>query len=304
MTRPLRAEKTGPATKKTAAAVKPIRGGKSSQPALTIEMIDTDAETARRWLDLMDINRRLRKRQVTTMKRDMIAGNWRPVGDPIRFDTTGALRDGQHRLEALLAADEEKPGIVVPFIVVSGIAPEDVVVIDTGARRTPGDQLRLAGYPHYTLLASAARWAIICERKVMYDAANRDVTHAEILEYVQGNDLLQESVAFVMNRMVKLVPLPPTHLAVTYYMSRKINPKMADEFMARLIDGANLAVGDPVLALRNRANDLVRKRTSMSAEGWVSLLFRTWNLKREKKSMRTIPVFKADGSVIPVPDLI
>lgn len=56
----------------------------------------------------------------------------------IAFDKNGILRDGQHRLTAIV--DE---GRDAKMVVTFGIAPEAFSVMDTGSRRTASDVLEI-----------------------------------------------------------------------------------------------------------------------------------------------------------------
>lgn len=59
------------------------------------------------------------------------------VAQPLMVDTNGQLRDGHHRLSAVIAA-----GISVPFLVVNGVAEDTYRVLDTGVNRTMNDVVK------------------------------------------------------------------------------------------------------------------------------------------------------------------
>lgn len=293
--------KTSPVKKATASKGSSVDTG---QAALDIEFMEVTPAMADEWLDTNIKNRNLRRRKVNEFTRDMINRNWRNIGDPIRFDTDGRLVDGQHRLTALLEAAEEDPDIVIPLLVVRGVAPEDQVVMDTGTRRTAADQLKMQGYTNYAVLANAAKWLIFWERNAL-DADTvsiKNVTHTEIMAYVQRNPEIQNLVGEVV-RLKTYYDLPIGYVAAAWMICQRINAEDADDFFHRLADGVNLAGGDPILALRNRLRELRTTRTHLQGEVWLSLLIRAWNARREGVTLRKLPLHRA-GTIIPCPPAI
>src|SRR4051812_13609663 len=103
----------------------------AGETSLDLEFIEVDPGLAEEWLDHNDNNRSIRDRKVAAFKRDLLAGNWRNIGDPIRFDTNGKLVDGQHRLMALIHANQEAAEqITMPLLVIRNVLPQDQVVMD------------------------------------------------------------------------------------------------------------------------------------------------------------------------------
>jgi hypothetical protein len=273
------------------------------KPALDVGLVRVNAALAKEWLEVNVSNRTVRNRKVIEYRRDMLGGKWKDVGDAIRFDTNGDMCDGQHRMMALVEADEEAPGLTFDFLVVRGVQPEDWGVIDTGTKRTAGDQLKMAGYKNHTLLAAAAKWCCMWDRQAVYgDKANRSVTHPEILEYVEKNPALVSIADTVSTRMRIHIDMPPGYIVASYFLCSRVSEGDAFEFFERLTDGAMLAGGDPILALRSRLRDLDRTRSNLSGDMWLSLVFRTWNARREGRPLRALPLDR-QGTPIPAPEL-
>jgi hypothetical protein len=106
--------------------------------SVSLEVIDK--ETAERYLGTnIAVNRRLRVRKLEALCRSMTHGDFRFTGDPIRFNSDRRLIDGQHRLHAIVETDTKHT-----FIVVRGLSPEAMSVLDVGAARTLQDYLRIA----------------------------------------------------------------------------------------------------------------------------------------------------------------
>lgn len=305
------ARKKSSVTPKTMAAQ--IKGkGKASvtkSAALQAGQLEFSVETvtpeiAQEWLERNASNRNVRPRKILEFRRDMIGGNWRAVGDPIRFDLNGDLIDGQHRLLALVQAGEEMPGLAFSFMVVRGVEPDDRVVIDTGTRRTAADQLKMAGYKNHALLAAAAKWCAMWDRNVIAgDLAARSATHAEVLEYVEQNPALISITDTVNNRMRQHVDMPGGYIAAAYFLCQRIDDSDAFEFFERLVDGVGLSSGDPILALRSRLRELDKAHANLNGDAWLSLVLRAWNARREGRTMRVLPLEKS-GRPIPAPNPI
>jgi hypothetical protein len=75
----------------------------------TVQIIDVDPATAESWLAKNPNNRNLRVPVVQSYARDMVSGNWMLNGETIKFDQSGKLIDGQHRLSAVVTADVTVP---------------------------------------------------------------------------------------------------------------------------------------------------------------------------------------------------
>jgi len=104
------------------------------------------------WLDTQANNRNLSPKTVTAYARDMKKGAWRFDGTPIRFNRSGNLIDGQHRLSAIIES-----GKTQKMVVMWNLANETQDVMDSGRSRNIGDTLKLHGYKNWTALGSSAR---------------------------------------------------------------------------------------------------------------------------------------------------
>ena len=95
---------------------------------------------ARDWIQVNTKNRRIRSAKVDQYDASMRAGRWAFNGQAIVFDVHGRLMNGQHRLLACI-----KAGVSFKVLVVHGVDAEAFDTLDTGAARTAGDILGIAG---------------------------------------------------------------------------------------------------------------------------------------------------------------
>lgn len=220
-------------------------------------------EDAREMLEHVFINRPKREDQVVAYARDMVNNNWRPVGDPIRVDTNGDLIDGQHRLSAIVAS-----GRTVSMMVVSGVNPEDQIVIDSGVKRRAADYLTLDGRKYGARLASAARLLYATEAGRAYENRLR-VTNSEIFGVIDAHPTLIDSVLAVegINRTSGITPL---NAALVHYIGSEKIFHTTWNFFDGVRTGVGLAATDPRLLLRNRLL-VVHEAPARMAQLWLVL---------------------------------
>lgn len=99
-----------------------------------------------------NVNRKLRQRHVDRLARDMESGEWRETHQAIAFNCDGSLKDGQHRLHAVV-----KSGVAVWFFVAHGLSDDAVMHIDTHATRSDVDAYQLMGDSVKNLTVAVAK---------------------------------------------------------------------------------------------------------------------------------------------------
>lgn len=261
-------------------------------PEILSGVLIVDAAQAHLLLKGQAPNRRIRASRVTEFARDMANGDWEMTGEAIKLNPAGDLLDGQHRLLAVLKADEMMPGIGVPMLVVRNVLNKAQRVMDTNTRRTAADQFKIAGYTYAAALAAAAKWAIIWDRQALYSGKDsRNVTHSEQLSFTANNPRLQEIVKQAASKS-KYIHMPLGYVACGWWVLDRIDEDQAEWFFDRLGDGANMPSDHPIMALRNTLIQLRLQKSNMSGEVHLGLLMRTWNAMRLGKSLGKIPLYK------------
>lgn len=108
---------------------------------LTFGMELITPEKAAEYLKMNRKNRRILDKKVAMYSMDMINGNFQSEnGETISFYQSGTLKDGQHRLKAVV-----KSGVANWFLVVRGVA-DDKTICDRGRPRTTQNVMELDGY--------------------------------------------------------------------------------------------------------------------------------------------------------------
>jgi hypothetical protein len=87
-----------------------------------------------------NVNRNVRWKRVEKMARDIANGEWRETHQAIAFNCDGSLKDGQHRLQAIV-----KAGTGLWLWVATGLQDDAMMHIDTHAPRSDVDAFKLLG---------------------------------------------------------------------------------------------------------------------------------------------------------------
>lgn len=101
---------------------------------MKMQVMTVTPEMAADWLKMNTGNRRLRRWWVKTLADVIRRGEWSLTHQGVAFDTNGILRDGQHRLSAIVEA-----GRSAELVVFTGLSEEAYKAMDQGAKRTASD---------------------------------------------------------------------------------------------------------------------------------------------------------------------
>lgn len=106
---------------------------------MRIEKVKINPQIAEDMLSRNTHNRKLNGSVVRAYAKSMRDGEWQLSPEPISFYKSGDLRDGQHRLSAVIAADAE-----IEFLVAYDV-PNDSTICDRQQKRSHSNLLQMAG---------------------------------------------------------------------------------------------------------------------------------------------------------------
>lgn len=258
----------------------------------TIEVEKITPKVASALLEGNTQNRSLKPRVVTAYARDMMTGRWADQGDPIRLNGDGTLLDGQHRLHAIVES-----GTAQKMVVVRGVSKKAILTMDTGARRTFSDVLKLHGYQHVTQLAASARMLMLLEQGLdVRSSRSGGFTNTEMLEWIQANDRLPSHVSKITNLGHHYIARTRSPLiAIRHTLDKKGTVAEVDAFIESLRTGANLAEGDPIHTLRRTLESLlVTKQTKVIPVVIHAVTIKAWNAWLRGESVHVLR-FKPGG---------
>lgn len=266
---------------------------------MKIEIIAVTPDIATKWLATnADNNRKISKKMVNTYARDMIAGTWEMTGEAIKFDTTGRLIDGQHRLSAVIAAHK-----TVNMAVITGLEPSVMDVIDTGKSRSAGDALTIHGAgQHANHIAALARKIIgyktgddgILEGKKirMY---GQPITNRDILELCERLDLVPY-VKFAYRMTYNQVARIFSHgeWAFIYWRLCEIDPADAESFLEKLATLENVSSTSPIRTLFEK---MVQSKVRLGSKQILMATISAWNAWRTGQNLHVIRVSHMDDAI-------
>src|SRR5215471_320382 len=267
------------------------KNGVYSANGLGIAIETITPEMAQTWLDRGGAKRRLAERRVARLVMAIEIGEWQLTGDSIKLDRDGKVRDGQHRLTAIVRAKTP-----VQALVVRGVTEAAFDVIDTGKARNAADILAIHGHTSTTSKATCARGLIIIERTGRYINVGANQTtvmpsNATILAYVEAHPEIIEAVSIGDRLRLSGGFVGGSGLwAIAFCMFLRKSPDQARVFCNKLIEGADLMRGSPILTLRNRYAGNVRNWQSSNdnRERLLATAIKGWNAWRADEDVQVL----------------
>lgn len=244
-------------------------------------------EQAEKWLEGHTHNRPLRHNDVMVIANVMKTRKWALNGESIVFDNTGRLLDGQHRLWGCMES-----GTPFESVVVFGVTPDTFYTIDTGRHRSPADHLVVAG----VLREGKNRNRIAAAAAHLYRYLNRitnDVqkTPAEsLIQVVKDYPRLEEWLLLCARAPVSLRGYA-TALAPVLTLGSNHHPEKASEFIERWVSGADLSVGSPILALRQKVLGLDK---AVSRQDRLYFAVVAWNAFVQGRSIQRVQSMRSE----------
>jgi len=251
-----------------------------NDPRVTLRWVTP--ELAAQWLATNENNRNLRERLVRKLAGAIKRGEWRLNGDTIRFDQNGKLVDGQHRLAAIVHAQTP-----IETFVAEGIDRSAQVTMDTGAKRTLADALKLRGENDVNVLAATLRmyWRYL-HGQLRYFRV--EATHEELLKLLDEHPTIRDSVSAV--RATKTLRISHTTASTAHYICSRGNPEDEDAkyFFQRLLDGVDLEEDSPIRRLREWLLTTAGTKTKHTPTYVLALYIKAWNAYIEGRPVKAL----------------
>lgn len=231
-------------------ATRPTLVKKPVEPVVTNE--DVNPKIAERWLDTNHDNRSISNRRVEQYAKVMRDGGWHLNGETIKFDTSGNLIDGQHRLWAVMQS-----AITVRMSVARNVAPEANKTIDRGRPRSIAEAFRREGTipePKRVAMWTSATYVLLVNSTKQNSVEETEQYYKDNKDHVDAMlAILPEKGAF---------KLAIVGAALVY--ARPKHPVQIDQFARQLVSGVDLTLDSPVYVLRELLITSVGKRSSGS----------------------------------------
>lgn len=223
--------------------------------------------------------------------RDMKAGRWDLNGESVKIARDGTVPDGQHRLYACIEA-----GVPFPSVVVTGVEPRSQDTIDIGIGRKLADQLAIANEPNAVVLASVTRWSLRWLHGVRGGTAggagSYKPTRQEMLDFLAVTPHLRDATTWAVHARQVFKSVRASVYGMAWILLNGTDPIAARVFLDRILDGADLPKGHPVLAFRARIWNSVETQERLSETEQLALIITAWNAWREDKELTRLQLPK------------
>lgn len=268
-----------------------------TRPTTSIVIITPDM--AHRWLERNMSNRPISTITVEKYQRDMEAGLWHFTNAGVAFDVSGNLIDGQHRLQAI---SQLGSNFGIAMNVTRGLPSEARFYIDQGRKRTPGNQLAMAGIKNYNHNAAGAKFFLVWQSGILFRDSKQAqlITAPQVQEWVNCHPDLIALANIAHTHLVKNDAQPSVARAA-FFAFAKISEAQAQMFFSKLSSGAGLETGSPILALRQRLETDRRTNRRRTSREQLGMLLLAWNAWRKGRTLNSISPKAWTGTNFPEP---
>lgn len=241
-------------------------------------------------------NRNIVPKSLKVIERALRLGEWELNGEAVKIAGDGTILDGQHRLTACV-----NTGVSFETFVIRGLPMETQESMDGGAKRTAAQLLTLRGIPNATYQAAIARSLIIREHSSLKLATTPRTTEfsptrTEIVRFAVENQDRIQYLVHKCSQLSKRIPLGTGATAALVEEFEKVDADDAAFFFERILDGQNLAKGDPIYALRDYYQKVVDKVAVHRDPAYVAAItVKAWNAYRVGRTV-TLLRFKPGGA--------
>ena len=255
--------------------------------------------------------RSIRDGALAQRKADLLEGNWAMETGSILFDRYGWLRDGQHRLTAVVAT-----GVAIVANVVLGANEPAVAATDTGSRRSWSDQLKGRGIKNPVALQAGVTLSWKWDHDFNGAGMGLSPTVAQLEAWFLAHPHSTEHAVEAMRWKRALKAGKPGVFFAFCSRAYEIDPQAARTWGDAMATGANLGDNDPIKRVRDRV--MTSGRPGQVADRVIELgvMVKAWNLWVVGKDCRFLTWRRAgrrepfpqmldlDGHVYPFPDVI
>jgi hypothetical protein len=262
------------------------------KPPFKISWEEITPAKAKEWLEKYNKhNRNLRKSTVDSFATDMVNDAWTENTQTISFGADGNLKDGQHRLAAIVRSGRSHHFLICRNVpdVIGGAKTKVTDSLDRGNARSVADVLKLShGYKANALIVTAACSNIAAI--AMKDAGTR-VKKLSVSTTLSIATRFKAGLEYVCSQRPKAFRLRAAPICGAVAFAYAVAPRRAADFYQTLITGVGLSAESPILVLRNNILDVSSLKHASGRErlDLAELVLHTLYCVMEKKVMARIP---------------
>jgi hypothetical protein len=251
-----------------------------TQDMVVLKFMKVTPEKAAEWVEkniTIDVaehgNRNIKEWRVAYYKDLMRRGEWNECnGETIKFDASGNLIDGQHRLRAQIEL-----GLSLWYSVAFNCSHRAFVTIDCGGVRTGSDALTMVGEKNANIAAGAL--GLYHKYKSGNMDGNNTPSNAQLTAMIGECDhvAFRHAIGMAVNNRAAKGIMPPSMAAFLHYVgSQTQGQEKADHFLVGVCTGEGTTNG-AILKLRNKLveNAMASKKAPRVAV--LAWCIKAWN---------------------------
>jgi hypothetical protein len=248
-------------------------------------------------LDANSMNRPLTRSRVVEYAAAMERGEWLVTHQGIAFDSAGVLLDGQHRLAAIVEADQ-----TIEMTVFSDVPDGTFGVLDTGKKRSAGDTLAVEGEKSTNQLAAMLKIVYLYDTRpeLAWSGRASRLSNPQVLELLEEHPNIRDYV-HVGEQIGQATGMIKTAAGASSYLIDRRNRRAAlSEWYEGIIEGTGLGKGDPRLAFRNAMHQMSRQKAGQplrrkDSREHVAIYLTAFNAWSDGERVRTLRYHPTDA---------
>jgi hypothetical protein len=247
------------------------------------EVITLTPVEARRLLQRNTKNRKFNETTVKNYVKEMQAGRWKENGESIIIDSSGIVKDGQHRLMACIESNYS-----FNVVMVTDVNSDVMHTIDIGKNRTFKDVLELNNFKYASLMASTVTRIIKYNKnkKTIYNldrntsSTNNYISNSFALDYASKNEdnlvKLCRNIDRIYSKTKKIIS--KTDLCFYLYLTGRYNYNDTHLDFISHITGISYERGTPTAYVFDTLYNSKQKKAPLNAIYKINLVIRAWDL--------------------------
>ena len=241
-------------------------------------------------------NRPMSDRGIDRFIKLLQRGAWQLTGEPIIISREGLLSDGQHRLTAI-----RRSGIAALCDVRFGIARAAFAATGTGARRTTGNAMAIAGRPHASMQAAIGRLIVQFDNGYIHHHTVQ-VEPDLVIAAAEAEPAIGEMAALI--RVLKLKPLRTAPFGFALVLAQRATSLDQAASFAHLVDSGRAEETDATRRLHIRLRDAGLNKERLPQIDVAVLTVKAWNAWIAGRPIQVLKVTDADRTADGFPKVV
>jgi hypothetical protein len=226
-------------------------------------------------------NRTVTIETVRKYARDMSDDKWLWTGAPIQVDHDGFVRNGQHRLLAIVLSGKPQD-----MVIISNVDPRAQLVMDVGRPRSIASQMQMAGIGSAQRATAVANTLLRWRGGLMLNSFSPSVL--EVNAVIDAETDIPAAITMAHRVFRNVGRAPQSALGAAFVEGGHLDIEARDQFFDQLVTGADLVAGNPILVLRNSMARQLTHQVRFRRAGQLYQIVKAWNLWRKGDTVKIL----------------